>query len=308
MQQDLNDLYFFTQVVERGGFAPAGRSLGVPKSRLSRRVAALEEQLGVRLLQRTSRNFTVTDIGQVYLRHCQAMLSEAQAAQESIDHFQAEPRGQIRFSCPIVLAQTVMSVLLPEFMNRYPLVSIFMDVTNRRVDVVEEGYDLAIRVRNVMEDSNLVMRSFITSHSILACSPDLLARIGAPHHPDDLLRFPSLSVTFSDNRYVWRLTGPDDASCKIEYVPKLLADDFIVIREAAIASVGIVSLPEYMARTAMKSGKLVRILPEWSFAPANLHAVFPSRRGLVPAVRAFIDFLAERMPAIALQYSLEFRR
>lgn len=307
MHQDLNDLFFFAHVVEFGGFAPAGRALGVSKSLLSRRVAALEDQLGVRLLQRNSRNFTVTDIGQVYLRHCQAMLTEANAAREAIDHFQAEPRGQLRFSCPILLAQTVMSIVLPEFMRLYPQVSIMMDVTNRRVDVVEEGYDLALRVRNVIEDSNLVMRSFGQGQSILVASPDLLARYMPPKHPDDLLRYQSLSITFSENRYVWRFTGPQGESCKIEHIPRLLADDYIVIREAVIGGIGIASIPEYLVHAAQKSGKLVHVLPEWSFGPSHLHAVFPSRRGLVPAVRVFIDFLAERLPEVALQYSLEFR-
>ena len=307
MHQDLNDLFFFAHVVESGGFAPAGRALGVPKSRLSRRVAALEDSLGVRLLQRNSRNFTVTEIGQVYLRHCQAMLSEANSAREAIDHFQAEPRGQLRFSCPILLAQTVMSIVLPEFMRLYPQVSIMMDVTNRRVDVVEEGYDMALRVRNVIEDSNLIMRSFGQGQSILVASPELLARYPAPKHPDDLLQYPSLSITFSDNRYIWRLTGPQGESSKIEHVPRLLADDYIVIREAVIGGIGIASVPEYLTHAAIKSGKLVRILPEWSFGPSHLHAVFPSRRGLVPAVRVFIDFLAQRLPEVGLQYSLEFR-
>ena len=307
MHQDLNDLFFFAHVAEFGGFAPAGRALGVSKSLLSRRVAALEDSLGVRLLQRNSRNFMVTEIGQVYLRHCQAMLTEANSAREAIDHFQAEPRGQLRFSCPILLAQTVMSIVLPEFMRQYPQVSVFMDTTNRRVDVVEEGYDLALRVRTVMEDSNLVMRSFVQGQSVLVGSPDLLAQLTAPTHPGDLGRLPSLSITFSDNRYVWRLIGPRGQADKIEHVPRLLADDYIVIREAAIGGIGIASIPDYLVNAALKSGKLVRVLPEWSFGPSNLHAVFPSRRGLVPAVRAFIDFLAQRLPEVALQYSLEFR-
>jgi DNA-binding transcriptional LysR family regulator len=304
VQQDLNDLYFFTQVVEKGGFAPAGRALGLPKSRLSRRIAALEERLGVRLLQRTSRNFAVTEIGQVYLRHCQAMLSEAQAAQEAIDHLQAEPRGQVRLSCPVLLAQTLMAGLITEFMLLYPLVSIFMEVTNRRVDVVEEGFDLALRVRDVIEDSNLVMRSFALSQISLMASPALLKRLGTPTHPEDLARFPSLSIVFRDNRYAWQLSGPDDSTCRIEHAPRLLADDFIVVQAAAIAGLGLAALPDYWSRAALASGALVHVLPEWTFAASNMHAVFPSRRGLVPAVRSFIDFLARRLPEVAKEFGV----
>jgi DNA-binding transcriptional LysR family regulator len=298
MEQDLNDLYFFTQVVDKGGYAPAGRALGIPKSRLSRRIAALEERLGVRLLQRTSRNFAVTEIGQVYLHHCLAMLSEAQAAQEAIDHLHAEPRGQIRFSCPVLAAQTLMSSLLVEFMRLYPMVSVLMEVTNRRVDVVEEGFDLAIRVRNVMEDSTLVMRSFGLQQVSLLGSPELLERLGPPDQPEDLARFPSLSVIFRDNRYVWQMNGPDDKTCRIEHTPRLLADDFFVVREAAIAGLGLAAIPNFLCHDALSTGTLVHVLPRWTFPVSTLHAVFPSRRGLVPAVRCFIDFLAKRLPEL----------
>jgi DNA-binding transcriptional LysR family regulator len=304
MQQDLNDLYFFTQVVEKGGFAAAGRALSVPKSRLSRRVALLEESLGVRLLQRTSRNFAVTDIGQIYLRHCQAMLAEAQAAQDAIDHIQAEPRGQIRISCPVTLAQTLMAGIIAEFMVLYPFVSVLMDITNRRVDVIEEGFDLALRVRTVIEDSTLVMRSFGLSRVSLIASPALLDRIGPPDHPEDLLRFPSVSMILRDNRYFWQLNGPQGEECRIEHTPRLMADDFIVLREAAIAGIGLAAMPGYLCRDALFAGALVHVLPQWSFAPSNLHAVFPSRRGLVPAVRCLIDFLAKRLPEVASQYNV----
>jgi DNA-binding transcriptional LysR family regulator len=298
MQQDLNDLYFFAQVVEKGGFAPAGRALGIPKSRLSRRIALLEERLGVRLLQRSSRRFTVTDIGQVYLRHCQAMLAEAQAAQEAIDHIQSEPRGQVRVSCPVTLAQTLMAGVTAEFMLAYPQVSVFMDVTNRRVDVIEEGFDVALRVRSVIESSNLVMRSFgLDRLSLLAC-PALLERVGIPATPDDLARFPSMSMPMRDGRYTWTLHNAADEACTVEHTPRLIADDLLLLREAAIGSVGLAALPEYLCRDALLNGRLVRALPQWTFPRSNVHAVFASRRGMLPAVRCFIDFLAQRLPAV----------
>ncbi|HYD79712.1 MAG TPA: LysR substrate-binding domain-containing protein [Paucimonas sp.] len=304
MQQDLNDLYFFAQVVENGGFAAAGRALGLPKSRLSRRIAELEERLGVRLLQRSSRRFAVTEIGQVYLRHCQAMLAEAQAAQEAIDHIQAEPRGQIRVSCPITLAQTLLSGLIGEFMNAYPHVNVYMDVTNRRVDVIEEGYDVALRVRAAVESSNLVMRSFGMNRTTLLASPALLERLGAPAAPNDLGRFPSLSMPMNDGRYVWTLENADGEIRTVEHAPRLIADDLLLLRETAISGVGLAVLPEYLCREAMRDGKLVRVLPQWSYFRSNLHAVFASRRGLLPAVRCFIDFLAKRLPEVASEFGV----
>jgi len=299
MEQDLNDLAFFAQVVEKGGFAAAGRALGVPKSRLSRRIAQLEERLGVRLLQRSSRRFAITEIGQVYLRHCQAILDEAQAAQEAIDQVHAEPRGQVRLSCPITVAQTMLSPLVSEFMQAHPHVTMHMDVTNRRVDVIEEGFDLAIRVRPVLENSNLVMRTFALTRATLLGTCALLERLGPPRTPADLARFPSLSMPMRDGRYVWDLRDDNGNTVQVEHVPRLYADDLQVLRDAAAAGIGLAALPEYFCRTELESGRLVRALPGWKFPEATLHAVFASRRGLHPAVRAFIDFLALRLPEVA---------
>lgn len=299
MQQDLNDLFFFAQVVEQGGFAPAGRALGIPKSRLSRRIALLEERLGVRLLQRSSRRFAVTDIGQVYLRHCQAMLAEAQAAQEAIDHIQAEPRGQVRVSCPVTLAQTLMAGVVADFMLAYPQVSVFMDVTNRRVDVIEEGFDVALRVRAVIESSNLVMRSFGLHRISLLASPALLEKAGVPAAPEDLARLASLSMPMRDGRYVWTLHNDAGETRVVEHVPRLIAGDLLLLRDTAIAGIGLTALPEYLCRDALLDGRLVRVLPQWAFPRSNVHAVFASRRGLLPAVRCFIDFLAQRLPQAA---------
>lgn len=298
MQQDLNDLYFFAQVVEQGGFAPAGRALGIPKSRLSRRIALLEERLGVRLLQRSSRRFAVTEIGQAYLRHCQAMLAEAQAAQEVIDHLQAEPRGQVRISCPVTLAQTLMAGIVAEFMLAYPQVSVVMAVTNRRIDVIEEGFDIALRVRATIESSNLVMRSFGLHRTSLLVSPALLDRSGTPSSPDDLARLPSVAMPMRDGRHAWTLHRGDETRV-VDYTPRLVADDLLLLREAAVAGVGLAALPEFLCRDALLDGSLVRALPDWSFPCSNLHAVFASRRGLLPAVRCFIDFLAQRLPEVA---------
>jgi DNA-binding transcriptional LysR family regulator len=299
MHQDLNDLYFFVEVVDKGGFAAAGRALGIPKSRLSRRISLLENRLGVRLLQRSSRRFSVTEIGQVYLRHCQAMLAMAQAAQDAVDHVQAEPRGQIRISCPITLAQTSVGAVVAEFMLAYPQISVFMDVTNRRVDVIEEGYDVAFRVRSVLENSNLVMRSFGLNRLSLLVSPALRQKLGAPTDTGDLARFPSLSMPMSDGRYLWTLQNATGETRTVDHVPRLIADDLVMLRDAAIAGVGLVGLPDFLCRDALRGGSLVRALPDWTFPCSNLHAVFASRRGLMPAVRCFIDFIGKRLPEVA---------
>src|SRR5690606_34239322 len=172
--RDLNDLYYFVQVVDHGGFAPAGRALGVPKSKLSRRIALLEERLGTRLIQRSTRRFAVTESGQTYYGHCKAMLVEAEAADEAIALTQAEPRGIVRMTCPVALLDVLVADMVADFLVKYPRVEIQLEDTNRRVDVVGEGVDLALRVRPPpIENSDLVMRTFADMRQCLVACPQL---------------------------------------------------------------------------------------------------------------------------------------
>ncbi len=174
MHPDLNDLYYFAQVVDHQGFAPAGRVLGIPKSKLSRRVAMLEERLGVRLIQRSTRRFSVTELGQTYYAHCKAMLVEAEAAESAIEQTRAEPSGLVRMSCPVALLHARVGDMIADFMAANPKVIVHLEATNRRVDVVAEGIDLAVRVRvPPLEDSDLVMRVLAERAWCFVASPAL---------------------------------------------------------------------------------------------------------------------------------------
>jgi len=292
---DLNDLYFFVQVVEHGGFAAAGRALGVPKSRLSRRIALLEERLGVRLLQRSTRRLTVTDVGQVYFSHCKAMLVQAEAAQEAIEHARAEPSGVVRMSCPVTLLETTVGAMLAEFLATHPRVELHLEATNRRVDVVGEGVDLALRVRPPpLQDSELVLRVLGERAQCLVASPALLDRCGAPRVPADLSRYPSLALGTAQQRATWTLVGPDGAVARVEHRPRLITSGMLALRAAAIAGVGVVQLPTMILGEALAQADLQRVLPDWAPRPETIHVVFPSRRGLLPSVRALVDHLAVR--------------
>ena len=294
--RDLNDLYYFAQVVEHQGFAPASRALHTPKSKLSRRVALLEEQLGVRLIQRSSRHFSVTDIGQEFYRHCQAMLVEANAADEAIALRQAEPQGVVRVSCPIALLHARVSDILADFMVAYPKVTVQLESTNRRVDVIAEGFDIAIRARPPpLEDSDLVLKIFAERGWRLVGSPLLIEQLGQPAVPADLHRFPTVDTCPPSGLHVWELDGPSRAHASLHHTPRLVTDDLIALRAAAIRGVGITQLPSMVVIDQLKSGALVELLPGWSPKLGVVHAVFPSRRGLLPAVRALLDFLAERL-------------
>ena len=293
--RDLNDLYYFVEVVNHRGFSPAGRALGMPKSRLSRRIALLEERLGTRLIQRSTRRFTVTEVGQVYYQHCQAMLIEAEAADEAIALRYAEPRGVVRVTCPVALLDARVAEMLAEFMVDYPLVDVHLEATNRRVDVVGEGIDVAIRVRPPpLEDSDMVMRVLSDRAQSLVTSPMLLEKQGLPLTPADLIGWPSLDLGVPQNDHVWALKGPDGEQAAIRHQPRLVTRSMPALRAAAVAGVGIVQLPTMMLTEQIARGELIQLLQGWQPRREIIHAVFASRRGLLPSVRALLDRLAER--------------
>lgn len=295
--QDLNDLYFFAAVVEHGGFSAAGRALGVPKSRLSKRIAQLEDRLGVRLLQRTTRRFVVTEVGERFYGHCRAVLEEARAAQEAVEELRAEPRGVVRLSCPISLAQTVLAEILPEFMAMYPKLQVRVLSNNRRVDLVGEGYDLAIRVRPKLDtDANMVARSFGQARILPVASPSLLKIHGRPSHPADLARMPALSMQEHEGAQIWELVDARGERVSVEVQARLITGEFAVLLEAARRSMGVTLLPEFVCAPAITRGELEVLLPEWSVPQGVMHFVYQSRRGMLPGVRALVDFLAERLP------------
>ena len=297
--QDLNDLYYFAKVVEHGGFAPAGRALGQPKSKLSRRIALLEERLGVRLIQRSTRHFSVTEAGQTYYTHVQAMLVEAEAAAEAIELTRSQPRGTVRLSCPTMLLDFRVGAMLAGFMAQCPEVQIQLEATNRRVDVIAEGLDLAIRVRPPpLADSDLVLRVLGQRRQGLVASPELLQRHGTPQGPADLAGLPSLALGQAQDEHAWQLHGPGGAQARIPLAPRLVTRGMLALREAACAGVGVVQLPWMIVADAVAQGRLVAVLPEWTPPAETIHLVYPSRRGLLPSVRALIDHLAASFGAL----------
>lgn len=293
--QDLNDLFYFVKVVEAGGFAPAERAIGIAKSKLSRRVAGLEERLGVRLLHRSTRRFSVTDIGQRYYEHCRAMLIEAEAAQEVVDQVRGEPCGTIRVTCPVGLLNFHVGKMVGEFLNRYPRVSVELEATNRRVDLMAEGVDVALRVRPLpLENSDLVLRVLSDRGQCLVASPELVERMGGePKTPESLSHWPAMTRSQSLSDQVWVLNHTDGERKDIAYTPRYATTDMEALKKAALAGAGVVQLPLLMLGDELANGALVWLLPDWEPRREVIHLVFPSRRGMLPAVRAFIDFLAE---------------
>lgn len=295
--QDLNDLYYFAKVVEHGSYAAAGRAVGIAKSKLSRRILALEDRLGVRLLQRSTRQLTVTEIGQEFYRHCVAMLVEADAAQEAIERSRSGPQGLVRVSCPPALICFAVGPLIARFMAENPRVTVELESTSRRVDVIGEGIDLAIRVRfPPFEDSDLAMRVLGDSAQRMVCSPRLLAGKDPPKVPSELADLPSVGLGPISKDKMWRLKGPDGSSARIAYSPSLVTDDMSQLLYAAIEGVGVAQLPGIVADDAIAEGSLIELLPDWTPEAGRVEAIFATRRGLLPSVRALIDFLASSYP------------
>lgn len=293
--QDLNDLYFFVKAVEHNGFSPASRAIGVPKSKISRRVAALEKRLNVRLIYRSTRHFHLTEVGQTYFQHCKAMLIEAESAQEAIESLTSEPRGTIRLTCPVALLHAHIGAMIGDFMMQYPEITVHLEADNRRVDLIAEGVDIAIRVRRPpIEDSDLVMRPLAQRHLSLVASPELVARMGTPSHLDDLQAWPSLGLGQPQHAFVWTWTSPGGKKVELPHKPRFVTTDMVALRNAAMAGVGVVQLPTLMVMNQLNDGSLVKLLEGWHAPPELIHAVFPSRRGQLPAVRALIDYLSAR--------------
>jgi DNA-binding transcriptional LysR family regulator len=293
---NLNDLYMYAMVVEHGGFSKAERALGIPKSRLSRRITELEADLGVRLLQRGSRHFVVTEVGQRVYQHVQSMLTEAQAARDVVAELSVEPRGVLRVSVPVDIAEQQMAQILPEFMQRYPHVKLHFSVTNRRIDLLNEGIDVALRVRDSLDnDGNLVMRNFGQSIAVLVASPEYLDRMGRPQHPSELIQHQTLSNNEREYDQQWTLHGPNGKE-SFDIKPQVLGSSFALMSALAEQGHGITFLPLMTCVEQLRTGQLEIVLPNWRLPQGIYHAVFASRRGMLPAVRVFIDFLAEKIP------------
>lgn len=295
--QDLNDLYYFVQVVDHGGFAAAARVTGLQKSKLSRRIQQLEDRLGVRLLNRSSRRFSVTELGRDYYDRCLAMLVEAEAADQVIARMRAEPRGVIRLSCPVALINFQFGALFARFLAAYPAVDIQLESTNRRVDVIAEGFDIAIRVRfPPLEPTDLVIRRLDTSVQCLVASPALVAG-RTISSPADLTELPSVTLGWVQRDHQWQLEHADGRTASVGHRPRLVTDDMAALRDAALEGVGVVQLPTMMVWRQVEAGELVHVLPDWRPRAGIVHAVFPSRRGLLPSVRTLLDFLGTECAA-----------
>ena len=291
---NLNDLLVFVQVVNHGGFAAAGRALGLPKSTLSKRLAELEKTLGARLIQRTSRSFAVTEIGRDFHRHAAAMLIEAEAAEEVVKGRLAEPSGTVRITASLPIAQFRLAPLLPRLAARYPKIRITLDVSDRFVDIVQEGFDIAVRNHFApLPDTGLVQRRIHDDPAWLVTSADYLRDRSLPARPEDVNGLDGLMASASER--TWTLRGTDGAAAEVTPSPRYVANETIALLEAAKAGLGVACLASGFCAQSIEAGALVRVLPGWTAHGVATTLLMPHRRGQLPSVRVVADHLVSEL-------------
>jgi len=290
--RDLNELAVFTYVVEHGGFTAAAEATQLPKSNISRRIASLEERLGVRLLERTTRKVHVTEIGDIYYRHCRRMLDEADDADLYVEQAMEIPRGTLRVSATVNVGQHLLAPMAAEFMSQYPEVQFELIWTNRLIDVIDEGFDLTIRI-GALQDSSLVARRLGQWRLFLYASAEYLKARGTPQNPEDLQDHDCLVMSDMRASNQWMLSKGGITE-QVVLTPRASVNDFDTLRRMVADGGGIAILPNYMHFGDYHS-RLVRVLDDWTGRLTELHAVFPSHRGATPKVRAFLDFLIVRL-------------
>jgi len=293
MDLEPNDLLLFARIVEAGSFSRAAQRLDLPKSTVSRRISVLEGSLGERLLQRTTRRLMLTEFGTSLLEHARKLADEVDAAGALAQHRQAAPSGKLRISVPHDFANIGMTELITRFTERYPAVSLEMDLSPRRVDLVAEGFDIAIRMGELPEDSTLAARRVAIERLGLYAAPSYIAQRGLPEHPDDLLQHDLLCIlSRSGGPAPWTLQR-GKVTWQRELRARLTANSPELLARIACGGAGIALSSDLFAASYLEKGQLVRVLPEWDMPEATGWAVFPGRKLMPAKTRVFLDMMEE---------------
>lgn len=288
----LTGMRVFAAIVDKNGFAPAAKALGISKTMVSKHLAAMEDRLGVRLLHRTTRKVGLTEIGAEYLRRCQDILQLVEEADGRLLESASHPRGLLRVNAPVSFSEQHLAPCIADYRRQYPDVQIDLVVNDRVIDLIEEGFDLAVRIGR-LKDSSLIARRLAPAHIVLAASPAYLAARGTPEKPEDLIRHDCLRYAYSDERDEWRFEGKGQART-IRVKGPFSSNNGMILMQAAIDGQGIAALPTFIIGHALRDGRLVEILARHKPQDRAIYAVFPANRHLSPKVRSFVDFLVAR--------------
>jgi DNA-binding transcriptional LysR family regulator len=284
----------FARVVEEESFTAAAGELGLSKSAVSKQVGRLEDRLGVRLLNRTTRRISLTEAGAAFYERCRRMVAEAEAAEDAVMHLASAPRGLLRINAPMSFGLQHVVPALPLFLDSYPELHVDLVLNDRYVDLVEEGFDMGVRIGR-LADSSLIARRLASSRRLVVAAPRYLERQGWPRTPRDLRDHDCLIYAYQAERAgQWRFRG-DDLPVHVEVAGRLRANNGDALREAAVAGLGIALMPTFIAGDDLRAGRLVHLLPGWrEEGEGDVYAVYPASRNLSPKVRVFVDFLAGR--------------
>ena len=290
---DLNDIVVFTKVVETKSFTGAADALGLPKSTVSRKLAQLEERLGVRLVQRTTRKLALTEIGEAYYERCSRIVHDLAAAEQLVTDMQSTPRGRLRVSASIDLASSYIGAIVADFLAEHHEINVELDASDRLVDLIEDGFDVAIRI-GTLPESTLIARRLCSVNLVLAAAPSYIARRGMPKSIDELDDHDRVLFAPSSRSPIWTLVH-GDASYEFGRPSRFASNNYSAVHDVALAGGGIALLSDFMLADDFVSGALVPVLPEWGTRPTDVHAVYPARQNLPPRLTLFLDHLAKAL-------------
>lgn len=289
---NLSEMAVFAKVVQHCGFTAAAAALGVSKSAVSKQVRRLEDRLGARLLNRTTRKLSLTEVGEVFYEHCARIVEQAQAAADEVGSLAATPRGRLRVNAPMTFGTMHLGPVFAEFLEGHREIEVDLVLDDRFIDLVAEGFDVALRIAALV-DSSLIVRRLAPMRTVLCAAPGYLQRHGKPQQPEDLLAHNCFGYLYRDSGTDWNLTGAK-GPISIPLRGNLRANNGEVLRDVALAGAGIVALPSFIVGDELRAGNLVELLSEYVPQTHAIYAVYPHRRHLMPKVRAFVDFLVNR--------------
>ncbi|TMP40587.1 LysR family transcriptional regulator [Pseudoalteromonas citrea] len=292
MQYDLNDMMVFLAVVEASSFTLAADRLGIPRANVSRKLSRLEAQLGITLLERSTRSQHLTEAGKQYLIHCKRIQEEIDLANNSVVELLNNYKGQLKVGASVAMGQQVLRPVLGQFMHKYPEINVQLNLVNRRVDFIEEGFDVVIRIGQ-LDDSTLIAKKLGSISRKLFASPSYLAQYGTPTAVEQLAEHQVLIMNPANNDTRLHLSLSNGQSFTLLNKPRLLVDDFALLKQSMLDGLGIAVLPEYMCTKEIKTGTLAQILPEWGMPEVDVYALYPRNRAKLPKVSAFLTFITD---------------
>ncbi|WP_063653907.1 LysR family transcriptional regulator [Aliivibrio fischeri] len=288
-------MVIFSEVVTSGSFTQAALNSGHSTSYISKEIGKLEERLGVRLLHRTTRTLRLTPEGELYFQQCQQLIEDAQMAENAITGQQEKPKGRLKVSCPVGFALSRLRPILGKFTDLYPDITLELDLNDRKIDIVAEGFDMAIRASHQLEDSSLISRRFLRSKAVTIASPDYLKKHGAPLHPNELPLHKTIGYAYVKQGAVWDFTDKNGQSLAIQLKSQVITNNSFMELSLCLAGQGITRIPHFHLTDELKTGKLVELFADYPQLTIDIFMVYPSRKHMSAKVRCFMDFISEHL-------------